>query len=260
MSMSLLRNALAVALLFVGHARLAGEAEAAKTFKPSALRLNMLRHAAQSVALHKSHGRKTHSGKRTPQLVGNKFPAPPTSLAIFADRCKCEFVGLCTCEASVQFMKCIAAACQEGTCDCADLAFRNACDQMAGECPSSGLQCTSKTATCLSNPVVKTGSPEEIKDAEDSLRKLKEQKCRLEEAVEGGWVNADNRLKDLLPQIQAGLDSLEDMDVTDMPSMNCSEPFRADKESMAEPSFAAGGSSWAGLPVMLALLFAARPF
>lgn len=252
--MDLLRNAPAVALVVVGHAvgclGLAAEVAAAAKLEPSAVQLN-----GQSVALNDSHGSQTRNGSHKLLLVRNTVPELPISLAVFAETCRCEFAGLCTCAASVQLMTCIADACQQGTCDCTEFTFGDACQTMAGTCPSSGLRCTNDTAICLSNPNRTIGS---VKEVMADLRELKEQKCRYEEATEDGWVNADNAREKLTQEIQADVDDLKAMGVTDIPSMNCSKPFLANGSNQ-EFSFAEG-STWARLPVTLSLLLAARSF
>jgi len=71
------------------------------------------------------------------------------SLGRMGAQCKCAFHGSCGCDAALEFMDCIAAACQSGTCECqAGMHFLYACHNMSAVCPSSSLMCTLDSASC----------------------------------------------------------------------------------------------------------------
>lgn len=72
------------------------------------------------------------------------------SLGRMGAQCKCGFHGSCGCDAALEFMDCIAAACQSGTCECQDgMHFLYACHNMSAVCPTSNLMCTSDSASCF---------------------------------------------------------------------------------------------------------------
>merc|ERR1719359_5234 len=133
-------------------------------------------------------------------------PQLPTALAVLADQCKCRFRGLCTCELSMEFMDCIADSCASGACECHDQIFEHACGGMVDACPSVGVQCNAQRATCLSQPLLNNETVDEILR---DLEGMKARKCKLERALAAGFVNADNRLRELEPPLQARLDLLK---------------------------------------------------
>lgn len=131
--------------------------------------------------------------------------ALPVSLKVIAEQCRCSFVGLCTCGAAMEFMDCIADACATGGCDCGETHFSGACSSMLTTCPSSGMTCEEDKASCMHNPVLKREPKESIMMG---LERLMERKRKLEKASKAGFINADRRLKELEPEIQAHYDAL----------------------------------------------------
>jgi len=130
----------------------------------------------------------------------------PVSLAIVADQCKCKFVGLCTCEAAVAFMECVADSCASGQCDCQAADYLTSCNAMAQTCSKVGMHCTQEKTTCRasSEPIRET-----IDELQQELAVLKVRKCKLEEADKAGYINAGVRLQELGPEIQGRLDLLK---------------------------------------------------
>mmetsp|Transcript_30108 Transcript_30108/g.64083 ORF Transcript_30108/g.64083 Transcript_30108/m.64083 type:complete len:412 (+) Transcript_30108:158-1393(+) len=139
-------------------------------------------------------------------------------LAAVAGRCHCHFAGLCSCAAAVQFMDCVAGACDSGACDCSDLHFEQACYNMSATCPGVGLDCSQQRATCLSESKGPASQSEALRQ---DLAAMKKRKCRLEKAEKAGFLNADNRLRELEVEIQAHLEKLRLQGVEDLPNMSC---------------------------------------
>lgn len=125
----------------------------------------------------------------------------------------------------MKFMDCMADACASGACDCHDDIFEHACGGMVDACPSVGVQCNSKRATCLAQPMLNN---ETVKEILADLVGMKARKCKLSEAVAAGFVNADNRLRELEPPIQGRLDLLKIKGVKeeDLPSMECGSELK----------------------------------
>lgn len=71
-----------------------------------------------------------------------------------AKECECNFVDTCSCEASLEFMRCITNACGSRKCACHDGDSQNShhfstCTKISAACPRAGLQCsTNGTHTC----------------------------------------------------------------------------------------------------------------
>lgn len=182
---------------------------------------------------------KPHYEALTPSTAAQVMSAMPTSLAIFATQCKCKFIGLCSCRASVEFMDCIADACASGHCDCHKNQFQEACGNMSAACPSIGVQCSKDKATCLHHS---HAEDEPTADILSDLEELRQQKCKLLAAAKAGFLNADNRLRELKPRIQARIDALALKRVPCSPNMDCKdEPICVDGTlavSAAAPSAA----------------------
>jgi len=155
----------------------------------------------------------------------------PNSLAVIGDKCKCKFVGHCTCRQAIQFMDCISDACASGECDCHEKQFQLSCYEMADTCSSIGMGCTEDKATCTHMPVYKDESTDEILA---DLAEMKERKCKLEEAQSRGYLNADNRLRELEPKIQGALDMLKSKDFKEKPNMDCDKPMLTGKVAKEE--------------------------
>jgi len=148
--------------------------------------------------------------------------ALPTQLAVFASQCKCRFIGTCSCRESVMFMDCMADACTSGSCNCSDTQFLDACHDMAATCPDIGLQCSLDKARCVHHPLTAKANTDDILR---DLEVMKMRKCKLEEAMAAGFLNADNRFQELEPMIEHNLEALKKKDVKEMPDMRCSKPL-----------------------------------
>eukprot|EP00747_Dinoflagellata_sp_TGD_P212507 gnl/TRDRNA2_/TRDRNA2_85590_c1_seq2.p1 gnl/TRDRNA2_/TRDRNA2_85590_c1~~gnl/TRDRNA2_/TRDRNA2_85590_c1_seq2.p1 ORF type:complete len:276 (-),score=93.50 gnl/TRDRNA2_/TRDRNA2_85590_c1_seq2:134-931(-) len=144
------------------------------------------------------------------------------AMEVVADKCKCKFIGHCTCRQAMEFMDCISDACASGECDCHEMQFKHACQQMSDTCESVGLQCSKDKATCLHQKPPSEESEEEVLL---DLGDLKERKCKLEEAEKRGYLNADERLRELKPKIQARKDQLKAMGSKKKPNMDCDKPM-----------------------------------
>lgn len=139
-------------------------------------------------------------------------------LAEMGDQCQCHFRGLCTCDASVQFMDCIADSCASGLCDCKRDDFFDSCNAMAATCPTTGLFCTEEKATCEHTQLPDTMTTAQL---QEELAGLKKRKCQLKDASEAGYVNAGIRLKQVKITIQGHLDMLRAKGVKEAPYMGC---------------------------------------
>lgn len=163
-----------------------------------------------------------------------------------ADECTCAFHGVCTCEASMQFMQCISASCKAG-CDCHEMQYHDACTNLQSACGDMGLtfDCSTEKTTCVAHEhtttppppkvgkrVTHAGPVKQMKDDKtdpvtflyQSLQQMKEDKCQLEGAVEKGYVNADDRLGLLVPSIEAQLGELESKCLK-IPELRCDKDF-----------------------------------
>jgi len=172
-----------------------------------------------------------HHKKQVPVSAPDELATMPTSLAIFASQCKCKFIGLCSCRASVEFMDCIADACASGGCDCHEHQFEEACGNMSATCPSIGVQCAKDKATCLHHS---HAEDEPTADILSDLEELRAKQCKLQKAHKMGFLNADNRMRELEAQIQARKDALIIKNVDCTPNMKCDdEPVCADSGTAA---------------------------
>jgi len=87
---------------------------------------------------------------------------------------------------------------------------------------------------------------ESTEELQDDLKELIKKKCKLEQAEKDGWLNADNRLREVEPEIEAHVKALKARKA-DVPDMSCtaeetSEKPKPKKEKKAAPpakSFAA---------------------
>merc|ERR550537_496925 len=91
---------------------------------------------------------------------------------------------------------------------------------MKVECPSAGLQCAPTESTCEPIPPFVTDS---VMQSVDKLEALRTQKCELEEAKDGGWINAKAQQKKLEPQIQEVVEDLRGKGVQPPDPLGCSE-------------------------------------
>eukprot|EP00747_Dinoflagellata_sp_TGD_P182935 gnl/TRDRNA2_/TRDRNA2_37509_c0_seq1.p1 gnl/TRDRNA2_/TRDRNA2_37509_c0~~gnl/TRDRNA2_/TRDRNA2_37509_c0_seq1.p1 ORF type:complete len:281 (+),score=82.32 gnl/TRDRNA2_/TRDRNA2_37509_c0_seq1:97-939(+) len=180
--------------------------------------------ATHRVSRHNPKHRELRKGKAKAFAQKDVTSEIPLALAVIGDKCKCKFIGHCTCRQAIQFMDCISDACASGECDCHKSQFQLSCHEMAGACSSIGLACTEDKATCTHMPVYADETKEEILD---DLADLKERKCKLEEAQRRGYLNADNRLRDLRPKIQGAKDMLKKKDAAAAPNMDCDKPMLA---------------------------------
>lgn len=102
----------------------------------------------------------------------SKIAMPPSLVAMGHD-CNCHFKDLCTCEATLEFMNCIYAACESGSCACGGATHVNlACGNMSATCPNVNLQCGAEKATCAMG-ATEEKPKEEAKEA-DPLKSAKE--------------------------------------------------------------------------------------
>lgn len=148
------------------------------------------------------------------------------------DECSCEFRGLCTCEAAVEFMDCISARCTSGNCDCTELQFQHACVSIASTCavdPANGVMgiemaCSPDRATCLverDSEMYSKRCPDLIYE---ELRELKDKKCRLEMHADGGWLNAQRQLTSVNLEIDHRMEELVNQNAS-LPEMHCEKHF-----------------------------------
>jgi len=127
------------------------------------------------------------------------------------DSCMCEFKGECNCENALNFMDCISASCASGECGCHEHQYHNACVDMSNTCLSLNFQCSGDKATC-SMVVAGVGHDLDHKSTEELQKDLSmklSQKCKYEESEKKGWHNADNRLRELEPEIEDHVKTLK---------------------------------------------------
>eukprot|EP00747_Dinoflagellata_sp_TGD_P025786 gnl/TRDRNA2_/TRDRNA2_131488_c0_seq1.p1 gnl/TRDRNA2_/TRDRNA2_131488_c0~~gnl/TRDRNA2_/TRDRNA2_131488_c0_seq1.p1 ORF type:complete len:246 (+),score=74.43 gnl/TRDRNA2_/TRDRNA2_131488_c0_seq1:92-829(+) len=149
------------------------------------------------------------------------------AMEVIGDKCKCKFIGHCTCRQAIQFMDCISDSCASGDCDCHAQQFQHSCFQMADTCNTLGMGCTEDRATCTHEPVYADESTDELLA---DLAHLKDRKCKLEEAKRRGFLNAEKRHADVMAKIQGVLDMLKKKDYKcEEPNMDCDKPMLTGK-------------------------------
>jgi len=183
------------------------------------------------------------------------------------DPCACEFRGECTCQSSLEFMDCISNACASGGCDCHEHQYHNACVDMANTCVSLEFKCSSMKAVCT----MTTSEKEKPKVAElsdeviqDELKDLIKKKCKLEEAEKDGWLNADNRLREIEPEIEHHVEVLKSRkaDVPDVNDCSPKEPAKKAEEIKEKPAPPAKSmamtfkSAFASMPLLALTMYA----
>jgi Cys-rich protein (TIGR01571 family) len=178
-----------------------------------------------------------HSAKG--QLLRGSVQAESTlamnasDLKALGDSCSCSFSGLCSCVQALEFMKCIQTACDSKACDCQVHHFNYACHTMSAECPSAGLKCGSKEATCKEIPPIVTESTLELVE---EIEEMQDNRCKLDKAIAAGMINAPLRSAELDPRIQDRIETLERRGVR-VPKLGCrekdSEAFEDFKSSLA---------------------------
>merc|ERR1719217_441523 len=72
----------------------------------------------------------------------------------------------------------------------------------------------------MSEPEIHQQSTQIIKE---ELKDLIKKKCKLEQAEKDGWLNADNRLRDLMPEIEAHVKVLKERK-EEVPDINDCSP------------------------------------
>lgn len=133
-----------------------------------------------------------------------KITAPGTGflgLATGHNECSCNFDrgGSCGCDATLEFMNCIAQACENPKCDCqGNSHFLGACHQIGSECPHAGLQCFADNAKCVVPTVA-----EKSEHGDDPGRSFENEPVMSTEAA------SDTRR---LPKLHAEAERLEKLD------------------------------------------------
>lgn len=140
------------------------------------------------------------------------------SLLALGNSCRCFFSGLCSCVQALEFMKCISDACDSGACDCQKHHYFYACKTMSSECPSAGLKCAAEESTCKKVPPIVTESAMELVA---DIQVMQQRRCKLQAAVNDGWMNGRARLDELEPEIQERTELLSRKGV-EVPELGCS--------------------------------------
>jgi hypothetical protein len=161
-------------------------------------------------------------------------------LQALADKCSCSFHDVCECDASLKFMQCISDACASSRCDCQAEQYHQSCLSIALTCPSLYFECTNDRAICRESTdetAIKDLPTDVLKgDLEHAL----EQRCTYMKAEQKGWLNADNRLKDIEPLIKKYQDTLTERG-EEIPTHTCKgleqkkAPAKKDPEGFPEP-------------------------
>lgn len=145
--------------------------------------------------------------------------------------CECHFTDMCGCQSAMAFMTCVARACASGACDCRKYEFMDACGAIANTCPDLAINCRHERAECIHEEVAMPAevvyAPKPVLTKEeiyDKLRELKEEKCRLQVAMNDGWLNAKGQLEETNLEIQKLIDQLATLGEK-MPEMHCEKHF-----------------------------------
>eukprot|EP00929_Paragymnodinium_shiwhaense_P062541 TRINITY_DN31216_c0_g1_i1.p1 TRINITY_DN31216_c0_g1~~TRINITY_DN31216_c0_g1_i1.p1 ORF type:complete len:227 (+),score=77.60 TRINITY_DN31216_c0_g1_i1:58-738(+) len=166
---------------------------------------------------------------------GNSTVAPvqmDAQMAVMAEQCKCRFIGLCTCAATIEFMDCVADACASGACSCKTSHFFESCSSMASVCPNAGLACTQEKATCMHTDVPTNMTTAQITEA---LHGLQCRRCRLRKALKAGYMNAKNRLREVEPEIEGHFDMLKLKGAPAPPRLCCNVTLPEEEKKEEEP-------------------------
>lgn len=172
--------------------------------------------------------RQQPNASATPRLPAHFIGGGNASEAVAAttaDVCACEFRGICSCQASIEFMDCIAAACNSGSCNCFASQFMHACSSIAGVCTGLEMQCSSDRAACFVEEEAQLQQKNRTTELiYEELMDLKEKRCRLELAAEDGWLNAGSRLKPVREDIEKRMHELLARGAS-LPEMHCEKHF-----------------------------------
>eukprot|EP00929_Paragymnodinium_shiwhaense_P074429 TRINITY_DN38092_c0_g1_i1.p1 TRINITY_DN38092_c0_g1~~TRINITY_DN38092_c0_g1_i1.p1 ORF type:complete len:443 (+),score=152.05 TRINITY_DN38092_c0_g1_i1:99-1427(+) len=168
--------------------------------------------------------------KEAVHFMAKAASSSPTTVS--SDSCSCEFRGLCTCEAAIEFMDCISARCSSGNCDCTELQFQHACVSIAGTCATDPLQgvlgiemaCSPDRATCMIEEDSELYNRRSKDLIYEELRELKEKKCRLEMHADSGWLNAQRQLGTVKVEIDHRMNELIAGNAS-LPEMHCEKHF-----------------------------------
>jgi len=182
------------------------------------------------------------------------------------DECGCGPVeedddDVCSCENAMKVLQCVTHGCSSGGCNCNNRTLVDACDELSDKCDNLQFTCSARKASCDSHveieglpPVKKTQNTSknatknetakmESDDNEtlqkepsydevyEELASLKEDKCKLEFAMQDGH-NVDEKLqKRVLKEISQKMEELEKAGQK-LPEMHCYKHF----EEWHEPS------------------------
>merc|ERR1719310_1269842 len=166
--------------------------------------------------------------------VEPQFPRVPSVMHNLLDKCQCKFKDICSCDGAMEYMDCLADACDSGRCDCHELECHRGCVSMAQTCQGLDFECSSSKAVCttysnMTDPELAASiNRMSEKELRDDLIVMRGKKCELEEAMRNGWVNADNQLAKLVPRIARRRQALEERDV-EVVSLNCEKAVKAAK-------------------------------
>lgn len=150
----------------------------------------------------------------------------PWSLVKLANECQCQFEGECTCKSALAFMDCIAKACTSAVCQCKKSQYQESCLALGSSCEGAlHLQCMPSSVSCsMEASIAETTTTTLPLETEESvlaeLEGLRKRKCELIKAIEDGWLNADNRLRELEPVIENRLQRLAELGGS-APYMGC---------------------------------------
>jgi hypothetical protein len=130
------------------------------------------------------------------------------------DACECSYHGTCSCQGALEFMTCIKHSCESDDCRCVvndRKHFKEACQNMAAECPDLGLNCADEEATCGQEAIAwsptdavvqhhddeddSEDSDEESQDSAPAKVKLWEKRpvSGLPDGWEQDWSDSENR-------------------------------------------------------------------
>lgn len=147
-------------------------------------------------------------------------PDIPFSLVKLGNECRCAFHGSCSCKDTLAFMDCIGRACSSGKCTCPADQYQQSCQAMRGACLDLEFECSNNRVKCSEQ----ANHPwdQDKKGLLEALEEMRMKKCQLKESSEAGWVNADNRIRELEPKIQDALRKLRALG-GEPPYMGCGD-------------------------------------
>lgn len=146
--------------------------------------------------------------------------------------CQCKFSGDCYCKDVLEYLDCVANSCHNPACNCAATQYKDSCDALGPQCDNLELGCGESKVTCAMEAIKKTlpptlaplktvtPPPTTAETIAADLELLKAERCKHLENEKDGWLNADNRRRELEQVIEEKSTQLRKLG-GQVPDMRC---------------------------------------